>query len=206
MLEDIDDKTPRIFHTYPNTGGTIFCPEGDSLSGSGGRARTRGSDRDWLPSRGVCLWPAEPIPCSPGASIRVGLWRLFPKMEASSESLRPPPVECMDPWRTELQGGARHSFLQAVKRRVARMTARQREMPVTTIRFPPRTVAPAGTPGGEGEGAAVTGGHRRLSETEYYYTSKHCFVCLYGQDSRETQESGLTKRGNERMKLRTPGE
>ena len=89
-------------------------------------------------------------------------------MEASSESLRPP-VECVDPWRPELQGGARHSFLQAVKRRVAMMTARQREMPVTTIRLPVRAVVPVGNTGGEGEGAVVTGGDRRTSQTQYNY-------------------------------------
>lgn len=73
-------------------------------------------------------------------------------MDASSESLRPP-GECMDPVRTELHSGVRQSFLHTVTTTVARITARQREIPTIMTILLPRGEIPMGTGRRDGEGA-----------------------------------------------------
>lgn len=138
-------------------GGNIFWPVGDSLSGSCGRGITRVCERGWLPREGLSFW-ATPTLLTPGGlwlSDRLGLWRLWPQMEASSESLRPP-GECMDPLRTELHWGVWQSFLHTVTTIVARIAARQSEIPTTTTMLPPMGATPTRTGGRDGEGAGST--------------------------------------------------
>lgn len=143
---------------YPNTVGNIFWPVGDSLSGS---CETGITSVCWLPRTEGSFWATlTPVPPSgPWPSDTLGLWRLWPKINASSESLRPP-GECMDPLRTELHWGVLQSFLHTVTMIVARITARQREIPSTTTMLAPRGAIPTGAGGRDGEGAGNTGDRR----------------------------------------------
>lgn len=146
--------------TYPNIGGIIFWPVGDNLSSSCDRGITRVCERDWLPTGAWGLsFGGTPVPMPPGgpwASDRLGLWRLCPQMEASSESFRPP-GECMEPLWTELHWGLWQTFLHTVTTMVARITARQREIPATTTMLPPMGTTLTGTEGWDGEGVGNTG-------------------------------------------------
>lgn len=135
---------------------------GDSLSGSCGSGITTVCERGWLPKKAPSFWAAA-TPTPPEGlwtSDRLGLCRLCPQMEASSESLRPP-GECMELLRTELHWGLWQNFLHTVTTTVAIITARQREIPTTTIMLPPKGATPTDAGERDGEGAGTTGRKRK---------------------------------------------
>lgn len=76
-------------------------------------------------------------------------------MEASSESFRPP-GECTDRLCAELHWGVLQNFLHTVTMTVARITARQREIPSTTIMLPPRGAIPTVVVGKDGDDGGNT--------------------------------------------------
>lgn len=135
---------------------------GDSLSGFWETGITMVCDTGRFSRTGVVSWATlAPVPLSvPWPSDMLGLWRLLPQMDASSESLRPP-GECMDPLWTELHWGVWQNFLHTVTTTVDRITARQREMPSTTTVLMPRGVIPTGTGGTDGDGPGLTKGERK---------------------------------------------
>ena len=144
--------------TYPNTGGNTFWPVGESLSGSCEGVITRDCDRGTLPKEALSFWaaPTPMLPCGPWPSVRLGLWRLCPQIEFSSDSLRPP-GEAMEPLRTVLHWGVWQNFLQIATTIVQRITVRQREIPTTTTTLLPKVATPTalGERDGEGSGKAV---------------------------------------------------
>lgn len=134
---------------------------GDNLSGSWETGSTMVCERCWLSRTGASFLATDtPIPpVGPCPSDRLGLWRLWPQMDASSESLRPP-GECMDPLWTELHWGVWQSFLHTATTMVTRITARQMEIPTTTIMLPPKGAIPTCTGGMDGEDVGNPGDAR----------------------------------------------
>lgn len=165
-----------MFQTYPNIGGSNFWPEGESRSGSCWIGTTRVCVRGSLPRTGASFW-VNTTPTPPGGlwlSDKLGLWRLWPHMEASSESLRPP-GECMELLRTELHWGVWQNFLHTVTTTVAKITARQRDIPATTTMLPPMGAILTVSAGMDGEGLGKT----REEEGKRFWCVKWEFLIVY---------------------------